>query len=40
MQNTQLRGIYYAEAIRSMLSDHLSLKEVSKSTNITYLHLI
>ena len=41
MQNTQLRGIYYAEAIRSMLSDsHLSLKEVSKSTNIAYLHLI
>ena len=41
MQNTQLRGIYYVEAIRSMLSDsHLSLKEVSKSTNIAYLHLI
>lgn len=41
MQNTQLSGIYYAEAIRSMLSDsHLSLKEVSKSTNIAYLHLI
>lgn len=41
MKKTQLRGIYYVEAIRSMLSDsHLSLKEVSKSTNISYLHLI
>lgn len=41
MKGLKINGLYYMEAIRSMLSDsHLSLKEVSKSTNIAYLHLI
>ena len=41
MKGLKMNGLYYMEAIRSMLSDsHLYLKEVSKCTNIAYLHLI